>query len=62
MKETYDRIVWTVVAAALCAIAINPWIGPTPLGAQSGVMQVDIIRWNGFRLSERHPLPVEIVK
>ncbi len=61
MKTKFDRILWTVIAAALVVIAVNPWIGPTKLSAQSGIMKVDIVRVEGIGIKFGHPLPVKIL-
>ena len=49
MNNLYDRIVWTLIAAALVVIAMNPWIAPGILNAQSDVVKVDIVRIGGGR-------------
>ncbi len=61
MKTNYDRILWTVIDAALVMIAVNPWIGPTPLSAgqgNDGAVRVDIVRYQGNRVGVINPIDV----
>ncbi len=58
MKTRYDRILWTVIAAALVMIAVNPWIGPTKLSAQAGVVKVDIGGYGGDGVGFGNPITV----
>ncbi len=66
MRNAYDRTVWTVIAAALMLIALNPWIGPGGAKAQSGIMDVNVVSFNGQSLKSRSrmvsmtPLPVVV--
>ncbi len=65
MKTKYDRILWTVIAAALVMIALNPWIGPTPLSAASGykgAMRVDIVGYGGIGVAYDNPIDVRVWK
>lgn len=61
MKDAFERTVWFVIAAALSVIALNPWIAPTPLGAASGIMNVNVEQIGGKSLSYGEAIPVEIV-
>lgn len=61
MHSRYDRIVWTVIALALAVIALNPWIAPDALHAQSRTMDVNI-KVNGFSVRPSNPLPVKVVE
>jgi hypothetical protein len=70
MLSRYDRIVFSLIALALAVIALNPWIAPGYVTAQSrtmdvniarvssvaGVLDVNIARIGGNRFSG--PLPV----
>ena len=66
MKNAFDRTVWTVIAAALMLIALNPWIAPGRAKAQSGIMDVNVVSFNGQSLKSRSrmvsmtPLPVVV--
>ncbi len=65
MKTRYDRILWTVIAAALVMIALNPWIGPTPLSAgrgDGGIVRVDIVRYGGNKVHYGNPIDVRVWK
>lgn len=35
MEDRYGKFIWSVIAAALTVIALNPWIAPRPAEAQS---------------------------
>ena len=61
MKNAFDRVVFTVFAAALTLIALNPWIGPERAKAQSGITRVDIDKIDGYGLSKATPIRVIIV-
>lgn len=63
MPSFYDRIVLTVIALALAAIALNPWLAPGPTQAQSRVMDVNIAQINGASLNRwGYSLPVMVVQ
>ncbi len=62
MKDLYDRIVWTAIAVALVVIAMNPWIAPGILNAQSGIVRVDLVRYRGEKLGLYNPVEVEVVR
>ena len=57
MKSLYDRILLTVIALALAAIAINPWLAPGHVTAQGRVTDVNIAEINGVSLNRRGPIP-----
>ena len=65
MKTRFDRILWTVIAAALVIIAVNPWIGPTPLWAgkgYDGAVRVDIVGYGGNKAHYGNPIDVIVSK
>ena len=65
MKTRFDRILWTVIAAALVIIAVNPWIGPTPLWAgkgYDGAVRVDIVGYRGVQVGANNAIAVEVFK
>ncbi|MDP6278050.1 MAG: hypothetical protein QF701_05310 [Nitrospinota bacterium] len=61
MKNAFDRIVWTVIAAALTLIALNPWIGPGRAKALSRITDVNIRKIAGYGVSNATPIRVVIV-
>ena len=65
MLNRYDRIIFTLIALALAALAVNPWIAPGKSQAQSGLVRVDIVGIGGKEVtaspfSTSAVLPVEI--
>ncbi len=62
MRNAFDRTVWTVIAAALTLIALNPWIAPGRLDAQSRIMDVNIRQINNRYMGPKNPLYVRVVK
>lgn len=45
--QTFDRILFSVIAAALAAIALNPWLAPGLTHAQMARMDVNIVAVGG---------------
>lgn len=54
MKDAFERTVWFTIAAALSVIALNPWIAPGRLSAQTGVMKVDIVKLEGKSFDDNY--------
>ena len=49
MKNAFDRTIWTVIAAALTLIALNPWIAPGSVNAKPEILKVDLVKVSGLK-------------
>ena len=58
MRGIYQNVVWTVIALALTLIALNPWLAPGGLSAQSEIVKVGVVRISGFRVGASIPVRV----
>lgn len=58
--DRYTKVVLTVIAIALVVIAARPMFGPKSATAQSGVVQVDIVRVGGSSLWLAEPINVRV--
>jgi len=58
--DRYTKVVLTIIALALVVIAARPLFEARPATAQSGVVQVDIVRVGGSSLWLAEPINVRI--
>jgi len=58
-KDLYTKIVLTVIALALCLIALNPWIAPTTAFGKSPV-PVRIVSSTPYSLQYSGPIHVKV--
>ena len=50
--KTLDRVIFTLIALGLAAIAINPWVAPGYVQAQRVTMDVNVVAFSGVRLTD----------
>ena len=67
MVDRYTKIVLTVIALALVALVVRPWLEPSQVGAQTGLLdkrEVQDVRVVGGALEVRgaifQPFPVNV--
>jgi hypothetical protein len=57
--DLYAKIIFTIIALALCLIALNPWIAPTTAMGRD-VVPVRIVSSAAYSLTYSGPISVEV--